>query len=431
MHKSVFTFALLASSLVMLAIMPLLNNNSFFPNTVAMAQEYDDKYSQYPTKENKYECRTGPFQGFFVSSVEFCDAKHDKKDKDRDRDDNRTGTQGPQGPQGPNGTQGIPGPQGPPGNTTGLVNQTEFTCVACLLDALLKLETGAVTVDVNITIPGVRNGPVLNNVTVPLTIDLDVATLLQQQLAVSLGLGADATIFEICAAIDAGATVNIGAIITAIDTIIGPLILAEVTAQITDIVSIINATGGLVPPATLATILASINVTGIIGDINADITASLNLFNDCRGVLPPPPTLAVTKTVACTTTNANLQPACDVIVEGIGFPNLQITPNQFNITITGNNPNPSQFNGSSTAVVVTLDPGPYNVSDIRYPSVTNDLVDVLQTFPGISSIQIEAPAFSGDCTVIPVPGFNQIATGTIAAGESQTCNIVNAFRLNA
>ena len=37
----------------------------------------------------------------------------------------------------------------------GLVNQTEFKCVACLLDALAKLETGAVTIDVNITIPEV------------------------------------------------------------------------------------------------------------------------------------------------------------------------------------------------------------------------------------------------------------------------------------
>ena len=90
---------------------------------------------------------------------------------------------------------------------------------------------------------------ILNNVTLPLTIDLDVATLLQQQLGVSLELGNNATIFEICAAIDAGATVNIGAIITAIDTIIAPLILAEITAQITDIVSIINATGGSVPAA--------------------------------------------------------------------------------------------------------------------------------------------------------------------------------------
>ena len=36
-----------------------------------MAQEYDkygdSYYSQYPTDDKKYECRTGPFEGFFVS----------------------------------------------------------------------------------------------------------------------------------------------------------------------------------------------------------------------------------------------------------------------------------------------------------------------------------------------------------------------------
>ena len=41
-------------------------------------------YSKYPTEVNKYECRTGPFQGFFVGSVEFCDAKNAKLD-DKDR----------------------------------------------------------------------------------------------------------------------------------------------------------------------------------------------------------------------------------------------------------------------------------------------------------------------------------------------------------
>ena len=85
MHKSIFTFGLLASSLVMLAIMPLLNNNNNFSNA-AMAQEYDkyrdSSYSQYPTDDKKYECRTGPFEGFFVSSVEFC--KHIKFDDNND-----------------------------------------------------------------------------------------------------------------------------------------------------------------------------------------------------------------------------------------------------------------------------------------------------------------------------------------------------------
>ena len=89
--------------------MPLLNNNN-----VAMAQGYydDSSYSQYPTEDKKYECRTGPFEGFFVSSVEFC--KHIKFDKDdrKGSRDNNTVTQGPAGPAGPAGASGPAGPQG-------------------------------------------------------------------------------------------------------------------------------------------------------------------------------------------------------------------------------------------------------------------------------------------------------------------------------
>ena len=85
MHKSALTFGLLASSLVMLMIMPFLNQNNSFSNV--MAQEYDKYgdsfYSQYPTDDKKYECRTGPFEGFFVGSVEFC--KHVKFDDRKDK----------------------------------------------------------------------------------------------------------------------------------------------------------------------------------------------------------------------------------------------------------------------------------------------------------------------------------------------------------
>ena len=143
MHKSTrttTTFVLLASSLVMLAVMPLLNQNNGFSN-IAMAQGYDnygdDSYSQYPTDDKKYECRTGPFEGFFVSSVEFCkNIKFDdrKDQKDRDRDDNKTGPQGPQGPQGPAGPagpQGPIGPAGPPGPAGANGTQIElFQCPA-------------------------------------------------------------------------------------------------------------------------------------------------------------------------------------------------------------------------------------------------------------------------------------------------------------
>ena len=53
----------------------LNQNNSFLSNPV-MAQEYDkygDRYyNTYQTGDKKYECRTVSFEGFFVSSVEFC-----------------------------------------------------------------------------------------------------------------------------------------------------------------------------------------------------------------------------------------------------------------------------------------------------------------------------------------------------------------------
>ena len=35
----------------------------------------NDTYSKYPTKDKKYACRTGPLEGFFVSSVEFYKLK--------------------------------------------------------------------------------------------------------------------------------------------------------------------------------------------------------------------------------------------------------------------------------------------------------------------------------------------------------------------
>ena len=97
-----------------------------FTSNSAFAQNYGDpydnsygdtNYSTYPTDDKPYECRTGLFEGFFVSSVEFC--KHLKFDKDNDRKDhtrdNRTGTQGPPGPPGPPGPKGDTGATGATG----------------------------------------------------------------------------------------------------------------------------------------------------------------------------------------------------------------------------------------------------------------------------------------------------------------------------
>ena len=82
-------------SLFMILTAPFANLNILSNATAQGYNEnyYDDrKYSKYPTDDKKYECRTGPFEGFFVSSVEFCKhVKFDDKDDRKDHRDNRTG----------------------------------------------------------------------------------------------------------------------------------------------------------------------------------------------------------------------------------------------------------------------------------------------------------------------------------------------------
>ena len=103
----------------MLVLVPFFNQqqNSFLN---VMAQEYDkygdSSYSTYQTDDKKYECQTGPFEGFFVGSVEFCKFKFDDR-KDHTRDNNQTGTQGAPGPQGATGPQGPAGATGATGAT--------------------------------------------------------------------------------------------------------------------------------------------------------------------------------------------------------------------------------------------------------------------------------------------------------------------------
>ena len=89
------------------------NNNYGYDDTkqVSYNDSYEDmkKYSTYPTKDKKYVCQTGQFQGFYVESVEFCKLKI---------------AQGPAGPQGIPGTPGAIGPPGPSGPNE--LNSTSF-----------------------------------------------------------------------------------------------------------------------------------------------------------------------------------------------------------------------------------------------------------------------------------------------------------------
>jgi hypothetical protein len=89
-------------------------NNDYKDNIISYNTSYEDtkNYSTYPTKDKKYVCQKGQFEGFFVESVEFC------KLKVAQGPPGPQGVQGIQGPIGPNGTKGPPGPQGPSGIVT-------------------------------------------------------------------------------------------------------------------------------------------------------------------------------------------------------------------------------------------------------------------------------------------------------------------------
>ena len=298
MKKSKFTFGLLASSLVMLAVIPFLNQNNSFLLNSAMAQGYDnyysDSYSKYPTDEKKYECRTGPFEGFFVGSVEFC--KHIKFDdrKDHSRDNNRTGTQGPPGPAGPQGPQGIQGLRG--------ANGTQGP-------------------------PGIVNA-------------------------------------ELC---PAGTDLE------------NVYVLNGTTAESCD----------LEPP--------------VANDSNLNVTKLVTCQQvDGSGLVP---------------SIQQLSANCDDLL-------ALITEDQFNITVTDTNVSPSNFNGSEIGTLVTLDAGPFTVTEEPYDSVAEDVA-------GLEDVQTEitgpSPSFSGDCTQTGIDSFS--ATGDIAAGGQETCNIVNNFNM--
>ena len=86
MHKSVYASIFLMASLLILLVPFASTNTNNFSNSNVVPQAYGEKYrSDYPTDDYKYECRTGPFEGFFVSSVEFCLAFDDDEKKKKDR----------------------------------------------------------------------------------------------------------------------------------------------------------------------------------------------------------------------------------------------------------------------------------------------------------------------------------------------------------
>ena len=136
MYMLYLSMALLMSLIFGSGLAAFTSNNSALAQNYGYSDDYssygNNYYSTHPTDDKPYECRTGPLEGFFVSSVEFC--KHVKFD-----DNKRDNKIGPQGPQ------GLPGL---PGHST--INSTDVYVVVGDT-ATANLSNGII--DGNITLP--------------------------------------------------------------------------------------------------------------------------------------------------------------------------------------------------------------------------------------------------------------------------------------
>jgi len=132
-------------------------------------------------------------------------------------------------------------------------------------------------------------------------------------------------------------------------------------------------------------------------------------------------TLLVTKDIRC---ESDLGIPSDEAV--CQFVSANVESNQFTITVTGNNSNPSNFQGSINGTEVTLNPGNYTVSETLF-----DPMD-LENSLGETAIGTVSTTSEGDCTAqfTDFDAFQNV-TGTIASGESQKCDIINTIEITA
>ena len=130
-----------------------------------------------------------------------------------------------------------------------------------------------------------------------------------------------------------------------------------------------------------------------------------------------PGTLTVYKVMLCESTGGspgNIE-VCDYAIESANFPD----PEDYTITVSGNNPTPSSFPGSEAGTPVSIGAGEYTVDETLASTAA------LQAELDATSIVTDTSA-TGDCT--PNLNANQIfedATGTMTSGGSQECTLIN------
>lgn len=128
-------------------------------------------------------------------------------------------------------------------------------------------------------------------------------------------------------------------------------------------------------------------------------------------------TVTVTKIVRCDSSLGipSDDSVCQFVLENVD-------PNQFDLIVTGNNPNMTSFQGSANGTNISLDPGNYTVSESSF-----DTMDIRNQLGETAIVTISTDS-NGDC----LSQFNQVDTfqeakGTISNNDSQSCEIINTI----
>ena len=229
--------------------------------------------------------------------------------------------------------------------------------------------------------------------------------MLQQQLANTTGLDPDATIFEICAALDEQG-LDIQAVLDGLEVTLVPIVEEQISKLVLTIVAAINDLLGTSIVLTPEEVIDAVDIDAIVAQITANVEVSLGILAECLDLPPTPPptteTLTVIKTTEC---QADAQ-TCQ---------QNPIQPSNFTVVINDNNPSQNNFPGSSTGTDVELEPGAYNVTEQGLDPVTPVIC---------SPMDFDSGSTLGDDLFI-CTNFSEECEGDITIGNPQTCTIEN------
>ena len=122
----------------------------------------------------------------------------------------------------------------------------------------------------------------VENITIPLVIDVDVSLLLQQQLANATGLDPNATIFEICAALDEQG-LDIQAVLAGLEVTLVPIVEDQISKIALTIVEAINDLLVTSIVLTPEEVIDAVDIDDIVAQITANVEVSLGILEACIG----------------------------------------------------------------------------------------------------------------------------------------------------